>query len=152
MLAALVSALHLLALGIGLGSIFSRSRALRAVARGEAHRVRDVLLADNLWGLAAALWIATGLTRVFGGLEKSLDFYMFNGLFWVKMSLFASVFLLELGPIATFIRWRIDLKKGSDPDTRSAARLATVSRIQLVLVVLIVFTAAAMARGLWLIA
>ena len=152
MLAALVSALHLLALGIGLGSIFARFRALHAVARGEAQRVKDVLLADNLWGLAAALWIATGLTRVFGGMEKSLDFYMFNGLFWVKMSLFGAIFLLELGPIATFIRWRFDLKKGAAPDTRTAARLATVSRIQLVLVVLTVFTAAAMARGLWLIA
>src|SRR5689334_5097794 len=73
MLAALVSALHVLALGIGLGGVFARGRALRALAGGDTSGVDRVLFADNFWGVAALLWLATGLTRAFGGLERGRE-------------------------------------------------------------------------------
>jgi putative membrane protein len=150
MLAALISALHVLALGIGLGSIFARGRALRAVAAGEASAVARVLFADNFWGAAALLWIVTGLTRAFAGLEKGRDFYLYNGLFWVKMALFALVFALEIAPMVAFIGWRRVIAKGGHPNTTSAARFARLSDLETVLVVAIPFVAAAMSRGLWL--
>jgi len=104
MLGALFSALHVLSLGIGLGAVVSRGLALRAVVAGEQWAVKRVLAADNFWGLAAILWIVTGLTRLFGGLDKALDFYLHNGFFWLKMTFFGLVFALEITPMLAFIR------------------------------------------------
>jgi putative membrane protein len=152
MLGAILSGFHILAFGIGLGAIFVRGRALRGVQAGDARAVEIVLVADNFWGLAAGLWIVTGLGRAFGGVEKSSDFYLDNGFFWLKMGLFLAVFLLELTPMTTFILWRVARRKGASPDVRRSASLVRVNDVETALVVVIPFVAAAMARGLWLFA
>ncbi len=72
MIAALVSALHVLALALGLPSVYFRGRALRG--RLDADGLRQLFLADNIWGLAAALWLVTGLLRAFGGLRRERRF------------------------------------------------------------------------------
>src|SRR5262245_5892815 len=149
MRAAIFSALHLLPLGIGLGSVWMRGRALRAADFDRA-AIKRVLAADNFWGLAALLWVATGMTRVVGALDKSVDFYLYNGFFRVKMGLFVILVALEIWPMTTFIRWRISARRGASPDTSRAATLARVNDLEVVLVVAIVFVAAMMARGLWL--
>ena len=148
--AALLSALHVLSLGIGLGAVFARGRALRRIAAEGPSAVRSAFLPDSLWGLAALLWIVTGLGRLFGGVEKSLDFYLYNGFFWLKMGMFASIFALEITPMLTLVRWRIAVRAGESLDTSKASLLARINTVELVLVVLIPFAAAAMARGLWL--
>lgn len=152
MLAALTSALHVLSLGIGLGAVFARGRALRALVAGEAQAAKRVLYADTFWGIAALLWILTGLARLFGELDKSLDFYLYNVFFWVKMALFGSIFALEIAPMTTFIRWRAVLRNGGPLDVRRAALLVRINDAETALVTLIPFVAAAMARGLWLVA
>jgi uncharacterized membrane protein len=63
--AALLSAIHVLTLALGLGAVFMRGRAL-AGPLDEAGW-RPLLSADNLWAIAAGLWIASGLGRVFFG-------------------------------------------------------------------------------------
>ena len=85
---------HYLALGIGLGSIFMRGRYLRSLRlRQDLNTdLRRLFAADNFWGLAALLWIGTGLMRAFGGLEKGTSYYLHNPMFWVKMALFGLVF------------------------------------------------------------
>src|SRR5690349_22840758 len=100
---ALLSAVHLLTLALGLGAVFVRGRALAQPLDDAGWR--RLLAADNAWGVAAALWIASGLGRVFFG-GKETAFYWRNGFFWTKMVLFALVFVLELGPMMTFIRVR----------------------------------------------
>jgi putative membrane protein len=151
MLGAILSALHVLALRMGLGGVFARGRALRRIVAGDASAVKAALLADSFWGVAALLWIATGLLRAFGGIEKSPGFYLYNVFFWIKMALFGLVFSLEAVPLGTMIGWRFALKRGASPDTRGAARLVLLNDAETVLVLLIPFVAAAMARGLWLI-
>lgn len=150
--APVLSALHVLALGIGLGSVFMRGRYLRALRDGPDPRALDRLFAaDSLWGIAALLWLATGLTRAFGHVERAPDFYLRNGFFWVKMTLFATVFALEIWPMATFIRWRSARRGGRPlPQFDRLARLVLVDDLETGLVVVIPFVAAAMARGLWL--
>ena len=79
-MALVLSALHVLALGIGLGSVFMRGRFLRALRAGPDPRALDGLFAaDTLWGVAAALWLLTGLARAFGHVEKAPEFYLRNG-------------------------------------------------------------------------
>ena len=141
----LVTTFHLLALPLGLGAIVARSRGLtRARSNGDLGRV---FVADNLWGLAAALWIVTGLWRAFGGLEKGTDYYLDNRVFYVKMGLLAFILLLEIAPMTTLIGWRIALRRGKAIDLTPASAFARISQLQAALVVLIVFAATAMARG-----
>src|SRR5207245_241389 len=80
-------------------------------------RLHRLCTADTVWGIAALLWLATGLARAFGGLEKGSAFYLASPLFWLKITLFATVALLEAWPMATFIRWRRALRRGEAPDT-----------------------------------
>lgn len=145
MISAVVSSLHLLALAIGLPAVFLRGRALKG--RLDADGLRRVLAADNAWGLAAVLWIVTGLLRGFGGLEKGTEFYLRSPLFWTKMGLFVVILLLEIRPMTTFIRWRIRLGRGEQIDMSGAAGLYTLNHIELALVVVMVFVASLMARG-----
>lgn len=139
---------HLLALGIGLGAIWARARGLRAVARDNDLRTLDrVFLADNWWGIAAGLWLVTGLWRLFAGIEKAPSYYYANHLFWTKMVVFGAVFLLELAPMISLIQWRLALRRGVQPDLSRASRWASISFVQVVLVILLVFAATGMARG-----
>ncbi len=145
MLSAIVSALHVLALALGLPAVFLRGRALRGPL--DAEGLRRLFAADNVWGLAALLWIVTGLARAFAGLEKGSAFYLGSALFWVKLALFGIVFVLEVGPMLTLMRWRRLLALGQMPDTSPARTLHVLTHIELALVVAIVFVAAFMARG-----
>jgi putative membrane protein len=142
----LIASLHLLALGIGFGAVLDRAWSLRGTL--DAAGLRRVFRADNLWGLAALLWISTGLLRAFAGLEKGSAYYLGNPLFWVKMSLFLMVFLIEILPMKALITWRSQLRKGQPVDTTRAIIFSNISVFQAVVVALMVFAAAALARGL----
>jgi putative membrane protein len=144
--AAIVSALHVLALALGLPSVYLRGRALKGPL--DAAGLKRLFTADGVWGIAAVVWIATGLLRAFGGLEKGTQFYLTSPLFWVKMTLFVLILLLEIWPMATFIRWRMAVGRGGQPDTARARELYLVNHIEMALVVLMVFVASFMARGI----
>lgn len=145
MLRWIVAAVHLLALGLGLGAVWARRRALQSEL--DAAGLRRVFYADSWWGAAAAVWIATGLLRAFAGLEKGSAYYLHNHLFWAKMGLLALILLLEIGPMVTLIRWRRAVARGEPVDTHLASRLARISFLQAALVMLMVLAATGMARG-----
>ena len=145
--AALLSAIHLLTLALGLGAVYLRGRALSQPLGDEGWR--RLLAADNAWGAAAGLWIASGLARVFfGGKEPS--FYWRNGFFWVKLGLFAIVFVLELRPMMTFIRVRAARRQHAPLPSFSIDEYRRINTIELGLVVTIVVVATFMARGAWM--
>jgi putative membrane protein len=107
-----------------------------------------VFVADNWWGIAALLWLVTGLWRALAGTEKTPAYYVHNVVFWMKMGLFVAVLLLELRPMVTLIRWRAVIRRGATPsDNSTAASLAKISYAEAALVVLIVIAAVSMARG-----
>lgn len=142
----LLASVHLLALGIGLGAVWARRRALLSIA--EPRGVARVLWADSVWGIAAALWITTGLVRAFGGFEKGTNYYLHNHWFLTKMVCFAGILALEIAPMVALIQWRTRLSRGEPIDTSAAGRYARTSAWQAALLVIMVFAAAAMARGL----
>jgi putative membrane protein len=149
MLRLTLAALHLLALGIGLGAIRARAAALRAPPSDDA--LRRAFRADTMWGVAAVLWIATGLWRLVGATEKSTGYYLTNHVFLTKMGLLVLVLALEVWPMSMLIRWRGAHGRGGVPDAvappAKARRIALISDIEAALVVLMVFAAVAMARG-----
>lgn len=142
----ILATVHLLALGIGLGAIFARAQSLRSLEIENA--ARRVLLADGFWGGAMFLWISTGFLRAFGGFEKGTDYYIDNSMFWMKMSILGLILVLEIRPIIQFTKWRSSLRNGQEVDKSSAPQIATISYIQLVLTIMMVFSAAGMARGM----
>ena len=143
----LIASIHLLALGIGLGAIYARMRALRGPLDGPG--LQRVFTADNLWGVAAVLWIVTGLWRTFGTLDKGAAFYFGTPVFHTKLTLVALILLLEIWPMVTLIGWRRRSKGGGEIDRSKAPLLARISAIQVALVVATVFSATAVARGLF---
>jgi putative membrane protein len=144
-LAAIVSALHMLSLAIGLPGVFLRGRALKG--RLDAEGLRRLFAADSVWGIAAVLWLVTGVLRAFGGLEKGTAFYLGSWLFLLKLSLFVVIGLLEIWPMVTLIRWRAAARRGGAVDTSTARALYHVNHVELALVVVMVFVASFMARG-----
>ncbi|MBA2458057.1 MAG: DUF2214 family protein [Gemmatimonadales bacterium] len=141
----LFAAAHLIALGIGLGAVWARARALQGPL--DPPGLRRVFSADAWWGLAALLWIGTGLVRAFAGLEKGTGYYLHNHVFWTKMALLGLILVLEVSPMLAFIRWRTLVERGEPVDTRPARRFARISYSQAGLVILMVLAATAMARG-----
>jgi putative membrane protein len=141
----LLAATHLLALGIGLGAVWARGRSLRGVVDGAA--LRRAFAADAWWGVAAVLWLSTGLARLLAGTEKSTAYYLQNPLFHVKMGLFVLVLALEVWPMITLIRWRRAVGRNQTAAVGSARKIARISTIEAFLVVIIVFVAVALARG-----
>jgi len=149
MLRITLAALHLMALAVGFGAVLGRGASLRKPASDEA--LRRAFHFDAQWGVAAALWIGTGLWRYLGETEKSTAYYNGNHLFLTKMGLLALILVLEAWPMVTLIRWRRAVGRGTAPDAvapaGTARRLAAISFVQAGLVVVMVFLAAGMARG-----
>jgi putative membrane protein len=148
--------LHLIALGIGFWAVLARGQALREAVRelpGTAS-LRRAFRADAHWGIAALLWLGTGLWRYLGSTEKATGYYNSNHIFLTKMTLFVVILALELWPMATLARWRsaVGRAAGSDVsgpaiDAAKARKIATISYIQGAIVAIIVLAAVAMARG-----
>src|SRR5918911_3226545 len=128
MLSAVFSALHLLALAIGLPSVFLRGHALKGPL--DETGLRRLFAADTLWGVAAGVWIVTGLLRAFGGLEKGSQFYLASPMFGLKMALLVAVLLLEVWPMVTFIRWRIARSRGQSPHKAPVRALYRINQLE----------------------
>ena len=153
MLRITLAVLHLLALGIGLGAVYARARALHAVAQpSEApDALGRALTADSWWGVAGALWVGTGLWRALAGTEKASAYYWHNHVFYGKMACLVVLLLLELWAVVTLVRWRREgvpaLQSRRAALAPAARRLARVSDVQLLLVLAMLVAAVLMARG-----
>ena len=148
--ASLFASAHYLALGIGFFGVAYRGVALKEALQGLTHeRARKIFLGDAFWGVAALLWIATGLMRAFGGLEKGTEFYLSNHIFWTKMLLFGVIFGIEIKPMITLIKWRGAFKKGQPPTAtpEQLRQLRVINHIEMLLLVIMIFLAGLMARG-----
>jgi len=142
----ILAVLHLLALAIGIASVYARGRSLSRAASEKD--LPGIFHADNWYGAAAIIWVGTGLWRAFGGVEKGTEYYLQSHWFLGKMGLFGLVLLLELLPMITLIRWRMARKKGAPIALAKSPQLARLSFAQVPILLLMVLMAAAMARGI----
>ncbi|MFO2465678.1 DUF2214 family protein [Pseudomonas sp. 15FMM2] len=143
-----LAAVHLLAFAMAFAAILARGTAFRGLGGAEPAQVRQVLMADNIWGVSALLLLLTGGIRGFGGFEKGGEYYLQQPLFHLKMGMLILILLLEVAPMIRLIKWRIALARGRSLDMSKVGFFARVSHLQALLVLLMVVAASGMARGI----
>lgn len=118
----------------------------RNMTVGEARRIQRV---DLAYGISAGLLLIVGLLRVFF-FEKGANFYAHSPFFWTKMTAFAIVGLLSIDPTIRYIRWNQILKADQAPVIAEAEfkRTRFLLWLEIAGIALILFSAAAMARGI----
>lgn len=142
----ILSFTHYLALAIGFCAVIVRGIRLRESLNNNL--IKPILIADNFWGLAAILWLSTGILRAFGGFEKGASYYLQNNWFWIKITLFTLIFILELVPMITFIKWRIKNKSLlNTSDFKLIKKILIINHIEASLTLIIPIFAVLMARG-----
>lgn len=110
--------------------------------------LRRLSVVDGLYGLAALGSLGSGLLRA-SLTEKGWGYYLHNGFFHGKLTLFVLAALLSLYPTIYFVRKR----KTADDAQLEAADLATLKRIKRCLLIemhlyaLIPLLATLLARG-----
>lgn len=146
MLPAIASALHIL--GIALVCTFSTMR-LFALRRKDVPATR---LADNGNGIGSMFLFGAGFWRLFGELEKPLGFYTANPIFWTKMGALALMVSLEMYPQYVVFPWHIrhSRKKPIEPKPGQFERMFKLCVLQLPCIVIVIFCAALMSRGIGL--
>ncbi len=148
----LLAAIHLSAFGLALAAIATRNRAFKRIAATDSPQVADLralFRADTGWGLTALVLIVTGLMRAFGGFEKGSAYYLHAPLFHLKMTALMIILLLEIRPMLALIRWRGAVARGGMPDVSRAHGYSRICHAQAALIIVIVFAAAGMARGVF---
>jgi putative membrane protein len=111
-------------------------------------RTRKIQLVDLVFGIAAGVVLVVGLLRVFY-FEKGAAYYFHSIPFIAKLSLFALVGLVSIYPTVQFLSWGAALKQGRAPSvapgTLRSIRMAV--HLELTGIVIIILSAALMARG-----
>jgi putative membrane protein len=112
---------------------------------------RRLLLTDMVLGIAAGALLVIGLLRVFF-FEKGAAYYFHSHAFLIKLSLFIIVGLLSIIPTMEFLSWRGTLGAGQVPaiEARKLRRVTAVIHAELGAIVIILLSAAIMARGGWI--
>lgn len=151
---ALLSTLHIAGIILAFIGIRGRIGALDHTRHGHAEALPALFRADNAWGISAIVLIASGLTRAFTTYEKGSAFYLNNTVFYLKLGLFALVFVLEILPMITLIRWRIATAKGHGIAlaelSHKSGWMRVISIVQAILLVAFLVLGPIMARGLWM--
>lgn len=103
---------------------------------------RRLQVIDAAYGASAGILLVVGLLRVFY-FEKGASYYFQSAPFIAKLALFLAVALLSIYPTLTFRRWN----RQGIPAAEAVRTVRKVVHTQLGGVVLILFFAAMMARG-----
>lgn len=146
MTSGIMAFLHHLAAFTLVGSlIYEHTTFRKDLSLVDARRIQRM---DILYGISAGFVLIVGLLRVFY-FEKGAPFYAQNLFFWTKMAGFALVALLSIYPTIRFVSWNKFFAKNQVPEIsdQDVSRIKMILRLELAAIVLILFSAAMMARG-----
>ena len=147
MASGIMAFLHHLAAFTLVGVIIYEHTAFRKdLSITEARRLQRM---DMLYGISAAVLLVVGLMRVFN-FEKGASFYAQNWFFWTKMIGFALAGLLSIYPTVRFVSWNKSFANNQAPEISDLefARIKLILRLELLGIVIIILSAAMMARGI----
>ena len=117
----------------------------RDLSLAEARRIQRM---DIAYGVSAAFVLIVGLLRVFY-FEKGAAYYAQNWFFWTKMLGFALVGLLSIYPTVRYVSWNKFFAKNQAPEIsdQEVSRTKLVLRLEMLGIIIILLSAAMMARG-----
>lgn len=147
MTSAIMAFLHHLAAFTLVGSlIYEHTTFRKGLSLTDARRIQRM---DILYGVSAGLIVVVGLLRVFY-FEKGAPYYSHNLFFWTKMTGFVLAALLSIYPTIRFVSWNKFFARNEVPviSDQEFTRIRMIMRLELLAIVVILFSAAAMARGL----
>ena len=137
---------HLAAFTLVSVLIYEHTAFRKEMTLAEARRLQRM---DIAYGISAGVLLIIGLLRVFY-FGKGASFYAQNWFFWTKMAGFALVALLSIYPTVRFISWNKFFANNKIPELsdQDVSRIKMILRLELLGIVIIIFSAAMMARGL----
>lgn len=113
----------------------------KTLTRSEIARLSRI---DAVYGIAAVVLLAAGLTLWLGSVGKPAVYYSKNWIFHTKLTLFALIGILSIRPTIFFIKNR----KGNPAEEVVIPRgIIMLVRLELVLLVIIPLLAGLMAHG-----
>ncbi|MDX2302303.1 MAG: DUF2214 family protein [Microscillaceae bacterium] len=108
--------------------------------------IRRIMILDQLYGLAAVLLLGAGFTLWMLVGSKPAQFYTYNAIFWVKLSLFTTVGLFSIYPTIFFAK---EGKKGlPEAEIEIPTLVRNLVKWELILLIFIPLCASLMARGI----
>lgn len=146
-IAALIAGLHYLGIMALAAALVVQVFTLRSAVSLET--VQRLARVDLLYGMAAVVVLATGLLRLTTAYGRGPAFFMHNGVFHLKVTLFVIVALLSIVPTVRFLRWRRHALRTGEPALPAAADFRNTRRLVMVelhILFLIPFLAALMVR------
>lgn len=140
----LAAAHHVLV--FALAGILAAELALVGPAMGAAE-VRRLTMIDVGYGALAGAVIAVGAARVLLA-AKGWAYYSANPFFWAKMATFAAIGVLSIVPTTRYLGWQRTFRQDGSLPAAGAIRLVRAALwVQAALLAIVLFLAAAMARG-----
>jgi putative membrane protein len=134
--------LHFISIFAIVGALVSEHLLLKPeLTRAELKRLSRI---DALYGIAAILLLAAGLTLWFSGVGKPTVYYSKNWIFHLKITFFATIGLLSIYPTVFFIKQ----SKGDPADRVVVPKIIFwMLRIELLLLFVNPLLAGLMSRG-----
>ena len=134
--------IHFISIFAIVGSLVSEHILLKkSMTREEIGRVARI---DAVYGIAALILLAAGLTLWLGSVGKPSWFYSKNWIFHLKITLFGVIGILSIFPTVFFLRNR----KGTATESVVVpASVFLMLRIELVLLLIVPLLAGLMAHG-----
>jgi putative membrane protein len=142
----LLAALHLLALAIGMESVWARGRAFAPVRSTPTASSASSRTTTGT-GSPRCSGTPPGLPGAFFGFEKGTGYYLHQPFFVAKLALVVIVGAVEMWVMVVLIRWRRQQQRGEAIDTRHAALMSRISAWETFAIMLIIFLATAAARN-----
>lgn len=138
----LVKYLHFLCIFGIVGALVSEHLLLKeTMTRAQIKRLARI---DGVYGLAALLLLAAGLTLWFG-VGKPAEFYSKNYLFHTKVGLFVLIGLLSIVPTVFFLK---NQKGDLTEEVKIPTHIKMLVRLELLILFIIPLLASLMAKGI----
>lgn len=134
--------LHFISIFAIVGSLVSEHLLLKKeLTRKEIKRIATI---DGVYGMGALILLAVGLTLWLGGYGKPTEFYTYNFIFHIKITLFVLIGILSIYPTVFFIK---NGKGDQDEFVQIPKTIFMLLRLELLLLFIIPLLAGLMAKG-----
>jgi putative membrane protein len=142
-----LSIAHFLAVFLLIAALAAEVSLLRGPLSPQA--IKRLAMADRGYGMAAALVIIAGVSRVYFGAKDESYYFQLHS-FWTKIGVFVLIGILSIWPTVRILAWARASKANAayTPPPGEVKAVRRLVHVQAALIVLVVVNAALMARGL----